>query len=312
MPSTTDMPRAVRFDEYGGVDVLRVIDIEIPDPGPGEVQVAVKAAGVNPSEGAIRSGAVKAIFPATFPSGEGSDLAGVVRAVGEGVEDLLVNDEVLGWSSARSSHAELVNVPAEQLIPKPPAVGWPEAGGLYVVGVTALGAARSVDAGPGDTVVVSAAAGGVGSILCQLLRIRGADVIGIASDANRGWLESKGVTHVAHGEGLAERIRAVAPHGVDAFIDLFGPEYLELAVELGVPTERIDTIASHQKAMEIGAKTEGGGEATSARNLAIVADLVATGRIEVPIAATYPLDRVREAYEEVERRHARGKIVLVP
>jgi NADPH2:quinone reductase len=306
------MAKAVRFDEYGGVDVLKVLDVEIPDPARGEVQVAVKAAGVNPSEGAIRSGAVKAIFPATFPSGEGSDLAGVVRSVGKGVEDFLVNDEVLGWSSARSSHAELVNVPAEQLIPKPPALGWAEAGGLYVVGVTALGAARSVDAGPGDTVVVSAAAGGVGAILCQLLRVRGADVIGIASDSNRGWLESKGVTQVAYGPGLTDRIRAAAPHGVDAFIDLFGPEYLELAVELGVPVERIDTIASHVKAMEIGAKTEGGGEATSARNLAIIADLVATGRIEVPITSTYPLDRVREAYEEVEQRHARGKIVLVP
>jgi NADPH:quinone reductase-like Zn-dependent oxidoreductase len=306
------MPKAVRFDEYGGVDVLQVLDVEIPDPARGEVQVAVRAAGVNPSEGAIRSGAVKAIFPATFPSGEGSDLAGVVRAVGKGVEDFLLNDEVLGWSAERSSHAELVNVPVGQLIPKPPALGWAEAGGLYVVGVTALGAARSVDAGLGDTVVVAGAAGGVGSILCQLLKVRGAEVIGIASDSNRGWLESKGVTQVPYGEGLADRIRAAAPDGVDAFIDLFGPEYLELAVELGVPTERIDTIASHVKAIEIGAKTEGGGEATSARNLAIIADLVATGRIEVPISATYPLDSVREAYEDVEKRHSRGKIVLIP
>jgi NADPH:quinone reductase len=306
------MPRAVRFDEYGGVDVLQVLDIEIPDPARGEVQVAVKAAGVNPSEGAIRSGAVRAIFPATFPSGEGSDLAGVVRAVGKGVDDFLLNDEVLGWSAERSSHAELVNVPAGQLIPKPPALSWEVAGGLYVVGVTALGAARSVDAGPLHTVVVSAAAGGVGAILCQLLQIRGAEVIGIASDSNCGWLESKGVIHVAYGDGLADRIRAAAPGGIDAFIDLFGPEYLELAVELGVPTERIDTIASHQKALEIGAKTEGGGEATSPGNLAIIAELVAGGRIEVPIAATFPLDRVREAYEEVERRHSRGKVVLVP
>jgi NADPH:quinone reductase len=306
------MPKAVRFDEYGGVDVLQVVDIEVPDPAPGEVQVTVRAAGIVFSEAAIRSGAVAAIFPATFPSGEGSDLAGVVRAVGEGVDGILVNDEVLGWSSERSSHAELVNVPAEQLIPKPPALGWEEAGGLYVVGVTALGAARSVDAGPGDTVVVSAAAGGVGAILCQLLRIRGADVIGIASDSNRAWLEAKGVTQVAYGEGLAERIRAAAPKGVDAFIDLFGPEYIELAGELGVPTERIDTIASHQKAMEVGAKTEGGAEASSARNLAIIAELAAAGQIEIPIASAYPLDRVREAYEELEQRHARGKIVLVP
>src|SRR6201992_3257260 len=162
------MRKAVRFDEYGGVDVLQVVEVEIPEPPPGEVQVAVRAAGVNRSEGAIRSGAVKAIFPATFPSGEGSDLAGVVRAVGKGVEGVLINDEVLGWSAERSSHAELVNVPAGQLILKPPALGWAEAGGLYVVGVTALGAARSVDAGPAAPVVVSGAAGGGGASLWPL------------------------------------------------------------------------------------------------------------------------------------------------
>ena len=127
-----------------------------------------------------------------------------------------------------------------------------------------------------------------------------------------GVFESKGVTHVAYGEDLAERVRNAAPNGVDAFIDLFGPEYLDLAVELGVAMERIDTIASHQKAMEIGAMTEGGAEASSAQNLSIVANLVASGQIEVPIASVYPLDRVRDAYREIERRHARGKIVLVP
>jgi NADPH:quinone reductase len=306
------VPGAVRFDEYGDRDVLQVVEVDVPDPGPGQVQVAVRAAGIIFSEAVIRSGALAQRFPGTFPSGQGSDLAGVVSAVGDGVESFLVNDEVLGWSSERSSQAELVNVPASQLIPKPPALGWNEAGGLYIVAVTALGAARSVDAGPGDTVVVSAAAGGVGTILVQLLRIRGAEVIGITSDSNREWLESKGVTHVAYGDGLADRVRAAAPNGIDAVIDLFGPEYIELAVELGVPVERIDTIASHQKAMEIGAKTEGGAEASSAQNLAIIADLAASGQIEVPIASAYPLERVRDAYEEIERRHTRGKIVLVP
>jgi NADPH:quinone reductase len=306
------MPRAVRYDEYGDVDVLQVVEVEVPDPDAGQVQVEIRATGINPGEASIRRGELAERWPSTFPSGQGSDLAGVVRAVGDGVEDFLVGDEVLGWSWERSAHAELVNLASEQLIPKPPALGWQQAGSLYIVGLTAFGAARAVDAGPGDTVAVSAAAGGVGSIAVQLLRVRGAEVIGIASESNREWLESKGVTHVAYGDGLADRLRDAAPNGIDAFLDLFGPEYVELAIELGVAPERIDTIISHEKAAEVGAKMEGGGNATSAQNLAIVADLAASGQIEVPIAAAYPLERVRDAYEEIERRHTRGKIVLVP
>lgn len=306
------MPRAVRFDEYGGVDVLKVVDVEVPPPAPGQAQVEVRAAGINPGEASIRNGALEAKFPTTFPCGEGSDLAGVVRAVGEGVSGVAAGDEVLGWSWERSSHAELVNVPAAQLIPKPPALGWEPAGALYVVGVTAFGAARAIDAGPGDTVAVSAAAGGVGSVLVQLLRVRGAEVIGIASDENREWLQSKGVAQVPYGDGLAERLRAAAPGGIDAFVDLFGPEYVDLALELGVAPERIETIISWQRAAEVGAKAEGSSEATSPENLAAMAELAAAGQIEVPIAAAYPLERVREAFEELERRHTRGKIVLVP
>lgn len=306
------MAKVVRFDQYGDLDVLYVIDVGVPPPGRGEAQVEVRAAGINPGEAAIRSGALEAKWPATFPSGQGSDLAGVVSAVGDDVTDLSPGDEVLGWSWQRSSHAELVNVSAEQLIPKPPALGWEEAGALYVVGVTAFGAARAVDADRGDTVAVSAAAGGVGSVLVQLLRLRGAEVVGIASDANREWLESKGVTHVAYGDGLAERLRAAAPDGVDAFIDLFGPEYVELAIELGVAPERIETIISYAKAQEVGAQAVGSSESTSRQNLAAMAELVAAGQIEVPIAATYPLEQVRAAFEELERRHTRGKIVLVP
>jgi NADPH2:quinone reductase len=306
------MAKAVRFDEYGDLDVLAVVDIEVPAPAAGEVQVEVRAAGINPGEVAIRTGALEHLWPSTFPSGQGSDLAGVVTAVGDGVGEVVVGDEVLGWSWERSSQAELVNVPAEQLIPKPPALGWEQAGALYIVGVTAFAAARAVGAKEGDTIAVSAAAGGVGSILVQLLCVRGATVLGIASDDNRDWLESKGVTQVAYGDGLRERLRAAAPDGIDAFIDLYGPEYVELAVELGVAPERIETIISREKAAEVGAKTEGSSEATSPEILAEMADLVASGQIEVPIAATYPLEDVRAAFAELEKRHTRGKIVLIP
>jgi NADPH2:quinone reductase len=307
------VPKAVRLDEYGGIDVLYVADVPRPHPGPGEVVVRVRAAGINPGEAAIRTGALAEQFPATFPSGEGSDLAGVVAEVGDGVASWEEGDEVLGWSHARSSHAEYVSVPEGQLVAKPDGLSWEVAGSLYVAGVTAYAAVRAVGAGPGDTVAVSGAAGGVGSIAVQLLRLRGAAAIGIASEANHEWLRSLGVTPVAYGDGLAERIREVAPSGVDAFIDCFGPEYVRLAVdELGVARDRVDTIIAFQVAEEYGVKAEGSAEATTTDVLAEMAGLVASGQISVPVAATYPLDQVREAFTELEKRHTRGKIVLIP
>jgi NADPH2:quinone reductase len=304
--------RAVRFDAYGGIDVLYVADVEIPAAAAGEVVVEVRAAGINPGEASIRKGAFDAVAPSTFPSGQGSDFAGVVSAIGEGVSGFSVGEEVLGWSWRRSSQAEYVEVPAGQLIPKPAGLSWEVAGSLYVVAATAYAAARAVGVEAGDTVAVSAAAGGVGSVVVQLLRVRGATVLGIASEGNHDWLAAHGVTPVAYGDGLAERLLAAAPSGIDAFIDTFGPDYVRLAVELGVPRDRIETIIAFEAAKEYGTKAEGSATATTTEVLAEMAELVASGQIEVPIAATYPLDAVQEAYTELERRHTRGKIVLVP
>jgi NADPH:quinone reductase len=306
------MPRAVRFDDYGDRDVLYLADVDVPTPDPGEAIVAVRAAAINPGEISIRSGALAARWPATFPSGEGSDLAGVISAVGDGVEDFAAGHEVLGWSERRSSHADYVAVPVEQLIAKPPQLSWEAAGSLYVVGVTAYAAVRAVAAERGDTVAVSAAAGGVGTVTVQLLRSKGATVLGIASEDNHDWLSAHGVTPVAYGDGLKERLETAAPDGIDAFIDLFGPEYVQLAADLGVAPERIDTIISYEKAQEVGAKTEGSADASTTDVLAEMAALVASGSIEIPIAATYPLEQVKDAYAELEQRHTRGKIVLIP
>jgi len=306
------MARAVRFDHYGDIDVLSIADVDIPHPQAGEVAVKVRAAGINPGEASIRKGLLHARFPATFPSGEGTDFAGVATEVGDGVDSITVGDEVMGWTEGRASQAEYVVVPGDQLIDKPAALSWEVAGSLFVVGVTAYAAVRAVGAGPGDTVVVSAAAGGVGSVTVQLLRIRGASVVGIASEANHEWLRSVGVEPVAYGDGLADRIRAAAPVGVDAFIDLFGEEYVRLAVELGVDPDRIETIIAWEAAAEVGAKAEGSATASTAGVLTEMAGYVASGQIVVPIAATYPLDQVREAYTQLERRHTRGKIVLIP
>ncbi|HEX4731625.1 MAG TPA: NADP-dependent oxidoreductase [Solirubrobacterales bacterium] len=306
------MPRAVQFDEYGGLDVLQVREVEVRPPGKEEVVVEVKAAGINPGEASIRKGLLDDRFPSTFPSGQGSDLAGIVKEVGIDVTGFAPGDEVLGWSWDRSSQAELCVVPADQLIRKPTDLSWEAAGSLYVVGVTAFAAVRAVDISEGDTVVVSAAAGGVGTITVQLLKVKGANVVGLASESHHDWLREKGVTPVTYGEGVAQRILEATPQGIDAFIDLYGPEYVELAVELDVPPEKIETIIAYEKAQEIGAKSEGSGDATSPEILGEMAELVAAGKIEVPIAATYPLDEVREAFEQLEDRHTLGKIVLIP
>ncbi|MGW6157907.1 NADP-dependent oxidoreductase, partial [Streptomyces sp. NPDC055144] len=178
------MPKAVRYDEFGGIDVLRVDEVERPVPVDGQVLVRVKAAGTNPSEAVIRTGALADLFPSTFPSGQGSDLAGVIEEVAAGVAGFSPGDEVLGFTQKRASQAELVLVEAGDLTRKPEKVSWEVAGSLYVVGVTAWGAVHAVQPKEGETVVISGAAGGVGSLAVQLARRTGATVIGLASESN--------------------------------------------------------------------------------------------------------------------------------
>lgn len=306
------MSRAVRFDEYGGIDVLQVVEVPDPAPGEGELLIRVRAAGINPGEGKIRDGTLREQFPATFPSGEGSDLAGVVERVGRGAGPFAVGDELIGFTDERASHAELVVVSAANVTPRPAAVPWEVAGGLFVAGATAWAAVRAVAVTEGDTAVVSGAAGGVGVFAVQLAARTGATVIGLAGEANHAWLRDHGVTPLTYGDGMADRIHEAAPGGVQAFLDLFGPPYVELALELGVSPERIDTIADFAAVRAHGVKAEGNAAGASAATLAELAGLIAAGQLEVPIAATYPLDRVRDAYAELGRGHTRGKIVLVP
>jgi NADPH:quinone reductase-like Zn-dependent oxidoreductase len=306
------MPRAVRFDHYGGDDVLEVVDVERPWPGPEQVVVRVKAAGINPGEIAIREGRMHDRFPAHFPSGEGSDLAGVIEELGADVDDWEVGDEVIGYTNERASHAELVAVDAAHLTTRPSGVPWEVAGALFVVGTTAYAAVRAVDPGPQDTLVISGAAGGVGSLAVQLGRRAGATVIGLAGEPNHEWLRARDIIPVSYGDGVAERIRAAADGPVTAFIDTFGGGYVDLAIELGVPAERIDTIADFEAAHRHGVKTDGSAAGASAEVLGALAQLVDRGELEVPIAATYPLEQVRAAYGELAHRHTRGKIVLVP
>jgi NADPH:quinone reductase-like Zn-dependent oxidoreductase len=289
-----------------------VRDVPRPAPDAGEVLVEVRAAGINISEAAIRAGAVRDMFPARFPSGQGSDFAGVVAELGSGVDGFTVGDEVIGFSNLRSSHAEYVTVPATQLTPKPAAVPWEVAGALPVAGFTAWAAVRAVALSAGDTLVVSGAAGGVGSITVQLGRRAGATVIGLASEQNHGWLSAHGVVPVAYGDGAVGRIRKIAPKA-DAFIDTYGGNYVELALgELAVPPDRVDTIVRFDAVEKYGVKSEGNAVGASAAVLAELASLIAAGELEVPIAGTYPLTQVREAYTRLASGHVRGKIALLP
>lgn len=314
MPFVTVMSKAVRFDEYGDIYVLDVRDVERPQPRAGEVLVEVKAAGINPGEASIRKGVMQDIFPTTFPSGQGSDLAGVVAESGAGVDAFSAGDEVIGFTERRASHAEFVVVPAENLIAKPAAVPWEVAGALYVAGTSAYAAVRAVDLAQGDVVAVAGAAGGVGSIAVQLAAQTGAIVLGIAGPSNDEWLREHGVIPVNYGDDLAERLRVAAPAGrIDAFLDFFGGGYVELAVdELGVAPDRVNTIIDFAAAQQFKVRTSGNADAANATVLAELATLVADGRLDVPIAEVYALDDVRNAYRTLEQRHTRGKLVLRP
>jgi NADPH:quinone reductase len=302
--------RAVRFDQYGTVDVLRVERVEAPEPGGGEVLVDVIATSINPGEIMIREGALHTHTPARFPSGQGSDFAGRVAALGPAASGFGPGDEVIGWTDNRAAQAEQVAVPVNQLIAKPAGVSWEQGACLYVAGCTAYGMVDALGPEPNQTVVVSAAAGGVGSIAVQLLRHRGVHVLGIAGPGNDEWLTSVGVRPVNHGPGILERLRDAAPDGIDGMLDCYGHGYVHTAVKLGVPAQRIVTIIDFDAATETGAQVVFGHAVGSSRMLAELARLIDAHDLTIPIAATYPLENVRAAYTRLAQRHTHGKIVL--
>jgi NADPH:quinone reductase-like Zn-dependent oxidoreductase len=302
--------KAVQLSAYGGVDQLRIVDVAKPEPDANEVLVRVIAAGTNPGEISIREGHLHHMFPREFPFGQGTDFAGTVEAAGSAAGDVRAGDEVLGWVNTRSSQADFVVAPRAQIIRKPPSLDWYRAGSLFVAATTAVAAVRAVAPAAGDVVAISAATGGVGALASQLARRTGARVIGIASAQSAAFLTSIGVEPVSYGDGLEERLRAVAPDGIDAFIDLFGGGYVDLAVALGVARDRIDTIIDFAAAGKYGIKADGSAAAASSETLATVADLIAWGEIVMPLTAIYPFAKVHDAYRELAARKARGKIVL--
>lgn len=303
------MPRAVRFASYGGSDVLEVVEVDQPHPGQSEVVVRVVVAGVNPGEIGIRQGVFADIWPARFPEGQGNDFSGYVAEVGAGVSGFGVGEQVIGFAP-RAAQAEYVRVPAGRLARKPEGLAWEVAAVLSAVGATAYAAVRAVGVRAGDTVVVSAAAGGVGVVAAQLARLAGARVIGTAGEANAEFLRSLGVEPVRYGAGLAERIRALAPEGVDAYVDNFGAGNVKVAIELGVSPARINTIADGEAARLYGTRTDAQEQADTPEVWEQLAALASGGQLVIPIQSVYPLERVRDAYDELAARHTRGKIVL--
>ncbi|WP_394770218.1 NADP-dependent oxidoreductase [Lacisediminihabitans sp.] len=302
------MSRAVQFSRNGGPEVLDVVEVDEPHAGAGTVRVRVRAAGLNAFDFKVRQDA--SYLPSKkLPSGQGHEFAGVVDEVGDDIEGVAVGNEVLGWVSF-AAQADYVVVPPSQLAPKPEALDWARAAGIGLVGNTARRATDAVSPGPGDTVLVSAAAGGVGLLECQLAIRAGATVIGTASEANHEFLRSLGVIPVAYGPGLADRVRAAAPEGITAVLDSAGEETVLLGLELGVDPKRINTIVYYEGVDRYGIQAVGGGKKTSAE-LAELAELVADGELVLPIAATFPLGEVREAYTQLESRHLLGKIVLL-
>jgi NADPH:quinone reductase-like Zn-dependent oxidoreductase len=301
--------RAVSFQRFGGPEVLELVELPDPTPGPGQVQVRVKAAGINPIDFKIRSGSLREVFPTTLPAVPGVELAGVVEELGEGVEGVAPGDEVLGWAQG-GAYAE--RSLASEFAIKPPQMSWQEAGALPVAGETAARALDLLGLGAGETIVVHGAAGAVGTLAVQLAVARGAIVIGTAGLANHDYLRSLGATPLLYGEGLVERVREIAPDGVDAAFDVAGQGALRDSIELTGGPERVLTIADPQAAAELGVRYSGGRVEGMSERLAGVLALYEQGAVRLTIARAFPLEQAAEAQRASEAGHARGKLVLVP
>jgi NADPH:quinone reductase-like Zn-dependent oxidoreductase len=302
--------RAVAFNEYGDADVLRLVDLEKPQAGPGQVRIAVRAAGVNPVDWKIRSGAMAGGRKADFPVVPGIDVAGVIDQVGSDVSEFAVGDEVLGTSSS-GSYAELTLAKPASITKKPPEVPWEVAAALPVVATTAYRVLALLNLRAGQTLLIDGAAGGVGTVTVQVARHRGISVIGTASEPNHDYLRSIGATPVAYGDGLTERVRAVAPQGVDGALDVSGHGSLATLIDLAGSPERVVTIAS-PSAQEHGVRVTYGGADEVPGSLADAVQLVAAGTIKLPEVRTYPLGEAAAVHRDSEAGHGRGKAVLIP
>ncbi|MEV0199520.1 NADP-dependent oxidoreductase [Nonomuraea sp. NPDC050691] len=300
--------RAAAFATPGGPEVLKVMELPLPEPGPGEVRVRVRAAGMQPFDTAVRQGWTPPGVTGDLPRVPGNEFAGVVDEVGEGVDGVGPGTEVLGFSLL-NGYAEYIVVPAANVTPKPEGVPWEVAGALTAAVQTAELAVDGLAVGEGDTLLVHGAAGAVGTAAVQIARWRGVTVIGTAREENHEHLRALGAVPVVYGDGLADRVRALAPGGVDAALDGAGGAALDVSLELVKDRSRILTLVEHGKAAELGIRTTQG-ERTAER-LGRYAALYASGELLFPIRRTYRLEEAADAHREIETGHGRGKIALV-
>ncbi|MYS19767.1 NADPH:quinone reductase [Streptomyces sp. DvalAA-14] len=306
------MTKSIAFTEYGSADVLHVQESEVPAPGPGQVRIAVRAAGVNPLDHKVRAGFMQDAFPVEFPHVPGAEASGVIEAVGEGVEGLVVGDEVFGRTLS-GAYAEQAVADASRLTLKPDTLSWEQAAAIPVAAETSYRVLELLGVRPGETLLIHGAAGGVGTVAVQLAVARGVKVIGTASEGNHRHLRDLGAIPVLYGEGLVERVRAVAPDGVDAALDTSGrPEALAASIELIGGTDRVVEIGNPGPAGEFGVRFSAGGpdEDRSEPAFTEVLALVASGRLSLPIHRAYPLTDAAQAQRASEAGHLTGKIVL--
>jgi NADPH2:quinone reductase len=314
------MTRAVVATGYGGPEVLSVIDAPVAAPGAGEVRVEVRAAATNPADVKMYNG-MFGEDPSKLPLRLGFEAAGVVTAVGDGATgpagEIHVGDEVIVYQ-INGAYADEVVAPGSAILPKPSTLSFEEASGLLLTGVTAVHTLSATGVGSGDTVVIHGASGGVGSIAIQLAVKAGARVIGTAGEDRHDYLRQLGAEPVMYGDGLEDRIRALAPDGVDAAIDAVGTdEAVETSVALVADRDRIATIASFQRGGELGIKVLGGGDdkAGTALREAARLDLVRqaeSGGLHVKVDSSYPMADVADAHRTLMSGRANGKVILIP
>jgi NADPH:quinone reductase-like Zn-dependent oxidoreductase len=306
---------------YGGPEVLSVVDEPVAEPGPGQARIKVRAAGVNPVDWKFYSGNMGA-DPARLPMRLGGEAAGVVDAVGPDAAGpagpIAVGAEVIAYRVTGAYAADLV-VPAHALVPKPGALDWAQAAGLMLTGATAWHALAATDVGEGDTVLIHGAAGGVGVMAVQLAVLRGAAVVGTASPAHHDFLRGLGAVPVTYGPGLAERVSAVAPGGINAALDVVGTDdAIDVSLALVADRARIATLVAAARGLDLGIKVLGGAPGadpgTKIREAARLelAELAAGGRLRVIVTQTFPLAGAADAHRAIMGGHATGKIALIP
>jgi NADPH:quinone reductase-like Zn-dependent oxidoreductase len=299
------MMKAARFSQFGGPEVLEIVDLPDPHPGPGQVRIAVRAAGVNPSDWKKRSGLMDQELPQTM----GYEAAGIVDELGEGVADVAVGDRVFGFSTDGAAQAELAVL--SYYAPVPASLGFADVAALPAAIETATRALDQLGVASGSTLLINGASGSVGSAAVQLAVARGARVIGTASPANHEYLRSLGAEPLAYGEGLVGRVRVLAHDGADLALDVAGSGVLPELIELAGGPEHVLTIADFEGAQKHGVRFSRGDAGRAIHALSQIGELIESGRFSIPVAQTFPLAEVAEAHRVSEDGHARGKLVLL-